>query len=67
VKPSNDTARTIPRALRLKTEAGNCLTIAVRQEDPMFAAELIDEAIRLTRRAHELDRPADGPHATRRP
>jgi hypothetical protein len=43
-----------PRALRLKTEAGNCLTIAVRQSDPAFAAELIDEAVRLTKRAREL-------------
>jgi hypothetical protein len=43
-----------PRALRLKTEAGNCLTIAVKQRDPAFAAELIDEAARLTKRANEL-------------
>ncbi len=43
------------RALRLRTEAGNCLTIAVAQRDPVFAGELIDEAIRLMRRAKELD------------
>jgi hypothetical protein len=43
-----------PRALRLKTEAGNCLTLAVRQTDPAFAGELIDEAMRLMRRAREL-------------
>ncbi|MBW8841176.1 MAG: hypothetical protein JF608_05080 [Sphingomonadales bacterium] len=53
VKPAND--RSIPaRALRLKTEAGNCLTIAVGKSDPVFAGELIDEAMRLMRRAQEL-------------
>ena len=53
VKPANDV--TIPpRALRLKTEAGNCLTIAVGKTDPVFAGELIDEAMRLMRRAQEL-------------
>jgi hypothetical protein len=53
VKSAND--RSIPpRALRLKTEAGNCLTIAVGKSDPVFAGELIDEAMRLMRRAQEL-------------
>ena len=53
VKPANDLS--IPaRALRLKTEAGNCLTIAVGKSDPVFAGELIDEAMRLMRRAQEL-------------
>jgi len=53
VKPANDV--TIPaRALRLKTEAGNCLTIAVGKTDPVFASELIDEAMRPMRRAQEL-------------
>lgn len=49
-----------PRALRLKTEAGNCLALAVGQPDPAFAAELIDEALRLMRRAQELARAAAG-------
>lgn len=53
VKPANDVTIS-PRALRLKTEAGNCLTIAVGKSDPVFAGELIDEAMRLTRRAQEL-------------
>ncbi len=53
MKPANDLS--IPaRALRLKAEAGNCLTIAVGKADPVFAGELIDEAIRLMRRAREL-------------
>jgi hypothetical protein len=43
-----------PRALRLKTQAGNCLALAVRQSDPVFAGELIDEAMRLMRRVREL-------------
>jgi hypothetical protein len=53
MKPDNDAVAS-PRALRLKTEAGNCLTIAVTQKDPTFAAELIDEAVRLAKRAREL-------------
>lgn len=64
MKADNHATRISPRALRLKTEAGNCLTIAVRQEDPAFAADLIDEAIRLTRRARELgDRTGPSPAA----
>jgi len=59
VKPANDLS--IPaRALRLKTEAGNCLTIAVGKTDPVFAGELIDEAMRLMRRAQELASRASG-------
>jgi hypothetical protein len=59
VKPDNDPSGMPARALRLNLEAGNCLTIAVRQDDPAFAAELIDEAVRLARRARELSaRPA---------
>ena len=49
-----------PRALRLKTQAGNCLAIAVGHADPVFAGELIDEALRLMRRAQELGRAAAG-------
>ncbi|WP_066808829.1 hypothetical protein [Sphingomonas asaccharolytica] len=53
MKPANDVA--LPsRALRLKTEAGNCLTIAVGKTDPVFVGELIDEAMRLMRRSQEL-------------
>ncbi|MEG3182225.1 hypothetical protein [Sphingomonas sp. LT1P40] len=51
-KPS---AKPIPRrALRLHEEASNCLAIAVRQTDRAFAADLIDEALRLAKRAREL-------------
>ena len=53
MKPANDVSIP-PRALRLKTEAGNCLTIAVGKSDPVFVGELIDEAMRLMRRAQEL-------------
>lgn len=42
------------RAHRLAREARNCLTIAVAQKDPSFAADLIDEAARLVARAREL-------------
>ena len=59
MKPANDLS--IPaRALRLKTEAGNCLTIAVGKSDPVFAGELIDEAMRLMRRAQEIASRASG-------
>lgn len=56
-----NTASIPPRALRLKTEARNCLTIALGHRDATFAGELIDEAIRLTRRAHELGVPTVPP------
>ena len=42
------------RALRLHQEALNCLTIAVGEKVEQHAAQLIDEAVRLTRRAEEL-------------
>ncbi|MFL9840714.1 hypothetical protein ABS767_07070 [Sphingomonas sp. ST-64] len=43
-----------PRAQRLANEARNCLAIAVGHADVTFSAELIDEALRLSRRAREL-------------
>ena len=58
----NDAPAVPPRALRLKTEAGNCLTLAIGKRDPAFVAELIDEAIRLTRRARELTEDRRGHH-----
>lgn len=42
------------RAQRLKLEAGNCLSLAVTERSTAFAAELIDEAMKLWRRADEL-------------
>lgn len=45
----------LPRAIKLRKQASNCLSIAVREKTPDFAAELIDEAVRLVRRAGELD------------
>jgi hypothetical protein len=42
------------RAARLRDEALNCLTFAVSEGDSAHAAELIDEAVRLTRRSREL-------------
>lgn len=47
-----DRART--RAARLRNEARNCLSIAIAARDGQFAAELIDEALRLARRSREL-------------
>jgi hypothetical protein len=44
------------RAQRLKYEASNCLAIAVTERSAAFAAELIDEAMKLSRRADELAR-----------
>ncbi|WP_423604873.1 hypothetical protein [Sphingomonas sp. MS122] len=51
--PAYDSSRPT-RAERLRREASNCLTIAVAQRDLAFAAELIDEALRLAGRAREL-------------
>jgi len=45
------------RSAKLRQQATNCLSIAVREKTPDFAADLIDEAIRLSRRARELEVP----------
>ncbi len=45
-----------PRAQRLAQEARNCLTIAVGHGDVVFAADLIDEAVKLAQRARELSK-----------
>ena len=42
------------RAARLRSEAVNCVAIAVRERDQDHAARLIDEAVTLTRRSAEL-------------
>lgn len=42
------------RAARLQHEAENCLTLAITTQEPAFAADLIDEALKLARRAHEM-------------
>lgn len=49
-----DASPRFARARRLHREAANCLALAVAQKDLRFAAELIDEAMRLSRRAREL-------------
>jgi hypothetical protein len=46
------------RADRLRTEAGNCVNIAVRETTEAFAAQLIDEAARLMKRSAELSKKA---------
>jgi uncharacterized membrane protein (UPF0127 family) len=47
-------ARDRDRAIRLRREALNCLTIAVGEKVEAHAAQLIDEAERLIRRAEQL-------------
>ena len=47
----------LPRSAKLRQQATNCLSIAVREKTPDFAADLIDEAIRLAQRARELETP----------
>ena len=42
------------RAARLHEEARNCLAIAVGEKAEHYAAQLIDEAIRLMHRSDEL-------------
>lgn len=56
VKPLDLASPAPPRAQRLAQEARNCLTIAVGHGDVAFAAELIDEALKLAQRARELTR-----------
>lgn len=53
VKPVSR-AKPPSRAHKLAQEARNCLTIAVSQKDTEFAADLIDEAVRLSARARQL-------------
>lgn len=54
---SLDTVKTLsPRAQRLHREALNCLQLAVGEKAESFAAQLIDEAVRLMRRSAELSR-----------
>lgn len=47
------------RADRLRTEAANCVTIAVREPTESFAAQLIDEAAKLMKRSAELSKAKD--------
>ena len=42
------------RAGRLREQATNCVTFAIVEPDAAHAAELLDEALRLARRAREL-------------
>lgn len=42
------------RSARLRREAGNCIEIAIRESEPETAMLLIDEALRLAKRAREL-------------
>jgi hypothetical protein len=49
------------RAGCLRTEADNCLKIAVREESATFAAQLIDEAAKLIKRSSELLRSSAAP------
>lgn len=51
-------ARARTRAARLHQEALNCLTIAVREDETRHSAELIDEALKLAKRARELNEAA---------
>lgn len=56
VKPLVLASPAPPRAQRLAQEARNCLTIAVGHGDVAFAADLIDEAVKLAQRARELSK-----------
>ena len=48
-------ARSRERAARLHQEALNCLTIAVKEDETHHSADLIDEALKLAKRARELN------------
>lgn len=56
---SNHAARPRPaahshRAERLRLEAANCIAIAIETANDPFAADLIDEATRLSTRARQI-------------
>ncbi len=42
------------RAARLRHEASNCVALAVSTAQTTFAAELIDEALKLAKRSQEI-------------
>ena len=42
------------RAARLQAEAANCVALAVTTDQTAFAAELIDEAMKLAKRSQEI-------------
>lgn len=42
------------RAARLRHEASNCVALAVSTNQTAFAAELIDEALKLAKRSQEI-------------
>lgn len=42
------------RAARLRREASNCVALAVITTQTPFAADLIDEALKLTKRSQEI-------------
>lgn len=46
---------TLSRDARLRREASNCLSIAVRQDDVEIIGQLLDEALRLAARAREIE------------
>jgi hypothetical protein len=48
------TDRTRLRAQKLQREAENCLSLALSEPTATFAADLIEEAAMLIRRANEL-------------
>ncbi|WP_183112283.1 hypothetical protein [Sphingomonas sp. So64.6b] len=54
MKTPDAPSKQLTRAYRLSKEASNCLTIAIGSRSTADAAELIDEAIKLATRAHEL-------------
>lgn len=55
VTKNSKTARARERAARLHQEALNCLTIAVKEDETRHSADLIDEALKLAKRARELN------------
>ena len=42
------------RAARLRREASNCVALAVSTSQTSFAADLIDEALKLAKRSQEM-------------
>lgn len=54
MKPTIRSHKSCLRAEKLRREAANCLTLAVKEPSSGFAADLIAEAAMLLRRVREL-------------
>jgi hypothetical protein len=56
IKASDHEARrSTARARKLRSEASNCIAVALQVQEAEFSADLIDEAVKLARRAAQIE------------